>query len=637
MNQETYSKTQFMAIKEKVKSYAISSYGKELIDRLQPSPKFSVVEKRLQETSEAKAILMANLHVPFMGLTNIEHLTKQVAKGFILEPAELMTYADFLRSNRLIQRFMEKNQLLAPLLAKYSDSLQLFPEVEDEIYRVIRNNQVASDASRELRKIRRTIAECEKELESKLQSFLRNAQNKPKLQEAIIVKKNDRLTVPIKASYKKQITGTVIEQSAKGTTVFVEPAAAAKWNDKLAELKLAESTEIYQLLSTLTGMIAEQMPSIEANLEIIAQYDMIFAKAKYSREINGIEPEINQEGIIDFVNVKHTLLGESAVPLNLTLGREYRGLTITGPNAGGKTVVLKTVALITLQTMIGVQVIADPGTNVAIFEQIFVDIGDQQSLENALSTFSGHMQNISTILAQTKRNSLILLDEIGSGTEPNEGAALAIAIMEAFYQKGSLLITTTHYGEIKRFSQDHADFITAAMAFDAERLTPKYQLMMGETGASNAFWIAEKMKLAPEVVKTAQKYLTTRAYTTEKIIQKQRHVKSEKTVTAAFAKGDRVFWTEKKQSVLVYEILEMTDKVVIYHEKQLVTVPQRQLKLETSAKDLYPLDYDLNSLFESFKERKRRKDLARGSKKAHKQLKKEMLARRHQQEEPSEK
>lgn len=410
MNQETYNKTQFNQIKEKLMTYAISSYGKELIKRLQPNSHLEVVKKRLQETSEAKALLMANLHVPFMGLNNIEHLTNQVEKGFILEPIELLSYADFLRSSRLIQAFMQKNEFIAPLLARYSDSLQLFSMIEDEIYQVIRNNQVENDASRELRKVRRAIQECEKEIEAKLTSFLRNAQNKPKIQEAIVVKKNERYTIPIKATYKNQISGTIVDASSKGTTVFVEPTTVTKLNDKLYQLKMEEATEVYQILSTLTGLIAEQMVAIQSNLEVVAQYDMIFAKAKYSREINGIEPEINQDGIIEFVNVKHTLLGENAVPLNVTLGQEYRGLTITGPNAGGKTVVLKTVGLITLQTMIGLQIIADAGTNVGIFDQIFVDIGDQQSIENALSTFSGHMQNISEILAKTKRNSLILLD-----------------------------------------------------------------------------------------------------------------------------------------------------------------------------------------------------------------------------------
>ncbi|MET3563738.1 dsDNA-specific endonuclease/ATPase MutS2 [Enterococcus rotai] len=589
MNQETYNKTQFNQIKEKLMTYTISSYGKELIKRLQPNSHLEVVKKRLQETSEAKALLMANLHVPFMGLNNIEHLTNQVEKGFILEPTELLSYADFLRSSRLIQAFMQKNEFIAPLLARYSDSLQLFSMIEDEIYQVIRNNQVENDASRELRKVRRAIQECEKEIEAKLTSFLRNAQNKPKIQEAIVVKKNERYTIPIKATYKNQISGTIVDASSKGTTVFVEPKTVTKLNDKLYQLKMEEATEVYQILSTLTGLIAEQMVAIQSNLEVVAQYDMIFAKAKYSREINGIEPEINQDGIIEFVNVKHTLLGENAVPLNVTLGQEYRGLTITGPNAGGKTVVLKTVGLITLQTMIGVQIIADAGTNVGIFDQIFVDIGDQQSIENALSTFSGHMQNISEILAKTKRNSLILLDEIGSGTEPNEGAALAIAIMEAFYKKGSILITTTHYGEIKRFSEQHEDFLTAAMAFDSENLMPKYQLILGETGESNAFWIANKMNLDEHVVKQAQNYLHNRNYSTEKehSLQKVRKPKKQ-PIFPTYEKGDRVFWTEKKTIGLIFELIELSDEVIIFVENQKVRVPKRQLKLDRSAKELYP-------------------------------------------------
>lgn len=634
MNQETYNKTQFNQIKEKLMTYAISSYGKELIKRLQPNSHLEVVKKRLQETCEAKALLMANLHVPFMGLNNIEHLTNQVEKGFILEPTELLSYADFLRSSRLIQAFMQKNEFIAPLLAKYSDSLQLFSMIEDEIYQVIRNNQVENDASRELRKVRRAIQECEKEIEAKLTSFLRNAQNKPKIQEAIVVKKNERYTIPIKATYKNQISGTIVDASSKGTTVFVEPTTVTKLNDKLYQLKMEEATEVYQILSTLTGLIAEQMVAIQSNLEVVAQYDMIFAKAKYSREINGIEPEINQDGIIEFVNVKHTLLGENAVPLNVTLGQEYRGLTITGPNAGGKTVVLKTVGLITLQTMIGVQIIADAGTNVGIFDQIFVDIGDQQSIENALSTFSGHMQNISEILAKTKRNSLILLDEIGSGTEPNEGAALAIAIMEAFYKKGSILITTTHYGEIKRFSEQHEDFLTAAMAFDSENLMPKYQLILGETGESNAFWIANKMNLDEHVVKQAQNYLHNRNYSTEKehSLQKVRKQKKQ-PIFPTYEKGDRVFWTEKKTIGLIFELIELSDEVIIFVENQKVRVPKRQLKLDRSAKELYPPNYDLDSLFEDYHERKKIRDLERGSKKAHKKLRKEMQARTIQREE----
>lgn len=632
MNKQTCEKTQFNQVKEKLMTYAISTYGKENIRNLNPSSRLEVVQKRLQETAEAKALLMANLHVPFMGLNGIEHLTQQVEKGFILEPNDLVHYADFLRSSRLIQQFMLKNQFIAPLLAKYSETLQVFSEIEEEIYQMIRNNQVAADASRELRKIRRAIQECEKEIESKLHSFIRNAQNKPKIQEAMVVKKNDRYTVPVKAAYKNQISGSIVETSSKGTTVFVEPASVAKLNDKLYQLKMEEATEVYQILSTLTGLISEQMLLIHGNLEVVAQYDMIFARAKYSREINGIEPKINQTGVIKFVNVRHTLLGETAVPLNLTLGDEYRGLTITGPNAGGKTVVLKTVGLISLQTMIGMQITADEGTNVGLFDQIFVDIGDQQSLENALSTFSGHMQNISGILAQTKKNSLILLDEIGSGTEPNEGAALAIAIMEALYQKGSILITTTHYGEIKRYSEQHEDFTTAAMAFDSENLTPKFQLILGETGESNAFWIANKMNVDPQVVKQAQEYLQSRKYETAKRLYAPTQQKNKVLVDyPTFKKGDRVFWTEKKQTALIYKEVELSNDVIIFIDQKKVKVHKRQLRLESSRADLYPPNYDLDSLFEDFKERKKRRDLERGSKKAYKKLKKETLEKQRKQ------
>jgi len=263
-----------------------------------------------------------------------------------------------------------------------------------------------------------------------------------------------------------------------------------------------------------------------------------------------------------------------------------------------------------------------------------VDIGDQQSIENALSTFSGHMQNISEILAKTKRNSLILLDEIGSGTEPNEGAALAIAIMEAFYKKGSILITTTHYGEIKRFSEQHEDFLTAAMAFDSENLMPKYQLILGETGESNAFWIANKMNLDEHVVKQAQNYLHNRNYSTEKehSLQKVRKQKKQ-PIFPTYEKGDRVFWTEKKTIGLIFELIELSDEVIIFVENQKVRVPKRQLKLDRSAKELYPPNYDLDSLFEDYHERKKIRDLERGSKKAHKKLRKEMQARTIQREE----
>lgn len=626
MNNETFEKTQFNEIKAQLSSYAISSFGKKRIENTQPHSKLSVVEKRLTETTEAKKLLDSSLHVPFMGLQSIEHITNQLEKGFVLTPQELLEYADFLRSLRLIRQFFEKNQTVAPLLNRYGQGLNDFNEIEEEIYQVIRNGRIIDDASRELRRARRDIAETQDKIQELLKKFIR--QNKEKLQEAIITKRNDVFTVPIKSAYKKQVKGTIIELSSKGTTAYIEPSNVSRWNEQLVYHKMIEETEVYQILATLTGLLAEALPLIQQNIEIIAEFEHIFARGKFSRELKGITPEINSDGYIHLVSATHPLIN-NAVPLDLTIGEDYRGLTITGPNAGGKTVVLKTVALMSLMTMIGLQIPAKEGTEIAIFDQIFVDIGDAQSIENALSTFSGHMQNISEILRKTHKNSLILLDELGSGTEPNEGAALAIAIMEEFYQKGSILITTTHYGEIKRFAEQHPDFITAAMDFDAEHLTPKYRLLIGQTGESNALWIAKKMAISEQIITKAQNYFNDRSYDLEK---KSFKTKTKKQPTAAdemsYYKGDKVFLLEQQKAALVYQEIPFTENVKVFLDNTFIEVPKRRMKLEFRASELYPADYELENLFEDFHTRKERRDIDRGSKKAQRKLRKEALQRR---------
>lgn len=563
---------------------------------------------------------------PLWGCKVSNILRTNLKKGFVLTPQELLEYADFLRSLRLIQQFFEKNQNIAPTLNRYGQGLNDFNEIEAEIYQVIRNGRIIDDASRELRRARRDIAETQDKIQELLKKFIR--QNKEKLQEAIITKRNDIFTVPIKAAYKKQIKGTIVELSSKGTTAYIEPSNVSRWNEQLAYHKMVKEAEVYQILATLTGLLAEALPLIQQNIEIIAEFDHIFARGKFSRELKGITPEINADGYIHLVAATHPLI-ENAVPLDQTIGDEYRGLTITGPNAGGKTVVLKTVALMSLMTMIGLQIPAKQGTEIAIFDQIFVNIGDAQSIENALSTFSGHMQNISDILRQTSKNSLILLDELGSGTEPNEGAALAIAIMEEFYQKGSILITTTHYGEIKRFAEQHPDFITAAMDFDAEHLTPKYRLLIGQTGESNALWIAKKMAISDQIITKAQNYFTDRNYSLEKKIFKKKTKKQlTEAVEMTYFKGDKIFLLEQQKSALVYQEVPFTDNVTVFLEDQFIEVPKRRIKLEFRASELYPADYELENLFEDFHIRKERRDNDRGSKKAQRKLRKEAMNRR---------
>ena len=629
MNLTTIEKIQFNQVKEQIERHCVSSLGKKRFKKLQLNAKPVVVTTRYNETEEARALLDAKLTMPFMGLSSIDVFMEQLEKGLLLEASSLIDVADFLRSGRMIRRFMEKYESLAPTLTMYARSITEFTEIEDEIYFSIKNGQVADEASKELRRIRRLIAEKESKIEERLSKFLKNKDNQKQIQEFFVSKKNERFTIPIKAAYKNQVAGTIIETSSKGTTVFIEPTAVTKLNDELAILKVEESTEIYQILATLSGLILENLVPIQLNLETIAEYDMIFARGKYSRLIQGVTPKLNQRGYIHLVNAVHPLIEANAVPLNFTVGEDYRGLIITGPNAGGKTVVLKTVGLLALMTLLGIQLPADEGTEMGLFEGIFVDIGDSQSLENALSTFSSHIQNIADIMQVAPRNSLVLFDEIGSGTEPNEGAALAIAILEEFYQRGNIVVATTHYGEIKRYSEIHPDFINAAMAFDQATLTPLYQLLMGESGESNALWIAKKMNLKEHVIQQAQRYMEDKDYSlTKASIPKNKTMIDSQTERAEsvslLKKGDRVLLLDYNENGLVFEDNPLRETVTVFYRNDYHEVVPKRLKLEVLATDLYPPDYDLSTLFTSYTERKLDHDINRGSKKALKKIHREI-------------
>ena len=624
----TIEQLQFEQIRKEVISRAIGDHTKKRLAEMSIPTNLQTVETRQTETKEARTILESNQHVPFMGLTRIAALTDQVKKGFILTPAELIEYADFLRSSRMITRFFEKNQYQTPLLYAYSKYLPDLQSVEELIYEQIKNQQVADEASKNLRKVRKQIQTIEKEIQDRLTKFLRHPSNKEMIQERMIVQKGEHATIPIKASYKNKVAGTIIEQSNKGTTVFIEPTAVAKASAQHQLLKAEAIAEEYQILASLTGALAENEQAIDQIIDTVTVLDIIFARGKYSREINGITPIVNKSERIHLKQARHPLLSEKAVPLDFDLGADYRGLVITGANAGGKTVVLKTVGLLTLMAMFGLQVPAKNGTELAVFDEVFVDVGDQQDLANALSTFSGHMQNVAQILNKVGRNTLVLLDEIGSGTEPTEGAALAIAIMSAMYEKGALMVATTHYGEIKEFAEKHEDFVPAAMAFDREALQPKYQLQVGKTGESQALWIAKKMKMSETLIQQAQQYLTTKNYSIEKrsFKQKKKNQEAPKEEKVLFSKGDRVYATQFQKEALVFEDTG-EDTIVIFIDKQKETVLRQRVVLKMSTEELYPVGYEIDHLFTEFKDRKWQRDIDRGSKKAQKKLLKEARQR----------
>lgn len=628
MNMMTFEKLQYDELKGMVKSHCVSSLGKELIDKLQPSTNMKVVQNRLNETTEARKLLDAESHLPLKGVSNINLQMEKLEKGMILSPSELVAISDFLRGCRTIKKFMLDKEFFAPVLHSYSHSMMEFRDIEENINYSIRGNRVDSEASKELKRIRNQIDKVEDKIEERLNKFLKSSANKEYIQEFFISKKDDRFTIPIKASYKNQVAGTIVEMSSKGSTVFIEPAAISKLNAELAVLKAEESIEEYQILATLSGSVLEEIRQININIELIGQYDMIFAKAKFSKRMDGIEPRLNNHGYIKLMNCKHPLLSGNIVPLDFEIGKGYRSLIITGPNAGGKTVVLKTIGILTLAVMSGFHISADEGTEIAVFDHVYVDIGDNQSIENSLSTFSSHMKNISEIMSASTNNTLLLFDEIGSGTEPNEGAALAIAILEEFYQMGCITVATTHYGEIKRYSEIHSDFINAAMQFNSEALEPMYKLLIGKSGDSNALWISKKMNLREKVLKKAQHYIENKNYDLERVrdnkIKKPLQMTIREEPTYEFEVGDRVKIMEQNDSGIVYEKKDNFNNVLVFYNNEIIKVNAKRIELEVKATELYPEGYDVSTLFISYKERKFQHDMERGSKKALKKVSKEI-------------
>lgn len=625
MNNNTLEKLYYSELKEIVKSYCISSLGKKLIDKLEPGNNINKVNRMLDETSEGRNLIDASYHMPLEGIFDILPLIDKIEKGGVLEPSELTTIENFLRGCRKVKEFIKDKEGYAPTLCAYGCNITDLKYIEEEITLAIRGSIVDSNATKELKKIRRYIEICEGKIKEKLEKFIKNPSNREYIQEFFVSKRNGRYTIPIKSSYKNHVGGTIVEVSSKGNSVFVEPNVVSKYTAELLDLKVEESIEEYKILATLTEMIFNRIQELKVNIEVISEYDMILAKAKYSKEINGIKPKLNNRGVINIINGRYQLI-KNSVPLNFSIGTNYRTLIITGPNAGGKTVVLKTVGLLTLATQSGFHISVDEGSEMTVFDKVFVDIGDNQSVENALSTFSSHVKNVADILRDSNKNTLLLFDEIGSGTEPNEGAALAISILEEFYHKGCITIASTHYGEIKNFSENHPHFENAAMEFKKDTLEPVYKLLIGKSGESNALYISKKMGISDNIIERTKVYIETKKYNYD--LLKESKISKEKIKEVVeeqynYQVGDKVLLLDKNESAIIYKGIDRFNNVTVLYNKEFIEVNYKRIKLEVYAKELYPEGYDLNQLFISFKERKLERDIERGSKKVLKRIKKE--------------
>ena len=563
--------------------------------------------------------------VPIQGIVGIDDLVDKVEKDIILDGEQLTHFALFLRGCRKMKQYMRDKEGYAPTLQGYSMSLIEYRNIEEEIDQCIHNNRVCDEASKELKKIRRHISITEGKIEERLDKFLKNSQNKLYIQDFFVTKRQGRLTVPIKAAYKNVVPGVIVESTAK--TVFMEPSTVGKYTEELLTLQADEAVEEYKILTYLTGLIYEHMEGLKLNVEVMGQFDMVFAKGKYSKAIEGRSPKVNDYGYINIVEGRHPLLTGKVVPLNFKMGKDFRSLIITGPNAGGKTIVLKTVGLLTLAMQSGFHIPVGEGTSLSVFDKVFADIGDDQSLENSLSTFSSHVKNLASIIRETNKSTLLLFDEIGSGTEPGEGAALAIAILEEVYQRGAITVATTHYNEIKNFSEQHPDFKNAAMQFNSETLEPLYKLVIDKVGESNALWISRKMGIEEGILKKAAKYMEDKHYnldyvSSNKIRMGKQEVAKVKAKEVLWSKGDKVYLTNKEDYAIVYSEKDKYNNLTVFYKNELIEVNEKQVTLSIRAEELYPAGYDLDSLFTSYKDRKLEHDIERGSKKTLKKIRK---------------
>lgn len=613
---------EFSRIRKLVAHYAVSPEAKDALLTQSLATKLVKVNALLDETTEILWILDHGLHIPFINSDAFTPILNKVKKGFILNPAELEQVADFIRVTRLLVRFFDKQRNNAPIIASYCDTLTILDKLENDIYVAIERGQVSNNADKDLARLRQRSSKLSTNIHDNLQQYLQSKKHQTMLQDYQIIQKDNHYTLPVKASFKHTFGGNIIDQSNNGNTVFIEPTKIAR----LAQEKAAIENQIYlietQILGNLSAKVYEELSQFEANLNTIIELDCILARAKYSQSINGKRPTLNEQNQLKLQEMRHPLLS-APVPLSLNLDSNKRGLIITGPNAGGKTITLKTVGLAIAMTEFGLFLPSTSPCSIPIMAEIYTSIGDHQDLDNSLSTFSAEMKEMSYIVKHATKNSLILLDELGSGTDPNEGAALAIAILQMLQLKGCLILATTHYSAIKDYSTKHSAFITAAMDFDLDTLKPTYSLLLNQIGASRALWIAEKSGMPQNVLIAANDFLNTGKFPLKQSNIKFKIEQKKTKSTISFKKGDRIKVPKYKQEVLFYQNSDRANQITIFVNKTFETVPIKGARLVRKAEELYPAGYNLDLLFvQNWQDYKLKKDLDRGSKKAWKKLKK---------------
>ena len=537
--QTTYlEKLEFNKIKNILSSYAKTDNGKKMCLDLYPSNNKEKVQKALDETTEAVALIYRKGNLPLETIGDISSYILNLKNQNFLSAKALLELASLLKTSKTLKNYyFEKELNQTDSLTNYFDHLYTNPSIEEKIFSAIIDENTFDDrASNTLYKIRQQMRNTKKEIKNKLQSLL----NSKYLQEPIVTIRQDRFVVPVKSEYQTEIKGFIHDTSSTGSTVFVEPISVFDLNNQLSELKNQENIEIEKILQILSSLFFDITNELENNFNLITILDFIFAKAKYSKELDCNCPKINDDKIIYLKNAKHPLLDQSiAVPITLEIGKTFSSLLITGPNTGGKTVTLKTVGLLTAMAQSGMHIPASSESSIYLFDNIFADIGDEQSILESLSTFSSHMTHIINILNEATSDSLVLVDELGSGTDPIEGASLALSILEYLKEHNITVLATTHYHELKEYALLTDGVENASCEFNLETLSPTYRLLIGVPGKSNAFAISQKLGLKQEILENAKKRINSDTAKTEDLLKEiydsKALIESEKEKTLQYS------------------------------------------------------------------------------------------------------
>jgi len=615
---------EFDKIKKIWSELAITDYAKEKIRDIELCFSEKELNKLLKDTTDARNMIEKVGTPPLQNITEIKDVLMIVEKGDCLTPYQLERVEKVLVVIKRLKEYLSRGKMYDNSLAYYDENLDDISELREEILSKIRGNMVDDHASKELEIIRRQVIECEEQMKQKAEQVLRS--NKECMADNYCTLRNGRICVPVKKEYKLKITGSVIDKSSTGATLFIEPAGVEKYYEKIQLLKIDEENEVYKILYTLSTLVLASAPTLYEDLKWIEKLDFIFSKGKLSVDMDAVRPRINTFRRIHMLDARHPLMDKAvAVPLQFEIGEGITGIVITGPNTGGKTVAIKTVMLNCIMAQCGLHVTCKEA-DICMNSSYLCDIGDGQNISENLSTFSSHITNVLEVLSIADENSFVIMDELGSGTDPTEGMGIAIAILEELRKTKANFLVTTHYPEVKEYAAKTEGILNARMAFDRETLKPTYQMIIGEAGESCAFYIADRLGMPNEMLRVAisaaygkeavetykfQKLESNIARQHNHKIAKTKTVRANTDLSTKYKIGDSVMvYPDKKIGIVCVPINEKGVLRVQMPNKK-IWINHKRVKLHVAAAELYPEDYDFSIVFESVENRKKRHDMQR--------------------------